>query len=100
MVFVGAVNGQIYRVNLFEKNTFGGYNTILKENCIVVEKEDLIYASHTRTISSLDISTNQQFLISASEDGSIKVWDILTRQVLHSFTHHKGEEKIFFFHIL
>jgi pre-rRNA-processing protein IPI3 len=91
LLFVGAINGRIYRVDLFQKETPRGYTTIAKESHMAHNNEEAVYIGHTHPISSLAISTHGDRLVSGSENGIVHVWDISSRQIVRSFIHHKGK---------
>ncbi|KAK9659917.1 Pre-rRNA-processing protein ipi3, partial [Basidiobolus ranarum] len=50
----------------------------------------LIFKGHTEPAQSLALSFDGTLLISGSEDGSAMVWDVTSRQMIRSFTQHKG----------
>jgi pre-rRNA-processing protein IPI3 len=93
LLFVGAINGSIYRVDFFQRDPPRGYIPIDRETHVTSKDDEAIYLGHKLSISSLAISMDASTLISGSEDGLIHVWDIQSRQILRSFTHHKGRQK-------
>jgi WD40 repeat protein len=49
-------------------------------------------------IQALDLTLDGSLLITASQDSTVKVWDVASRQLLRTFTQHKGNyEKILLF---
>lgn len=96
LLFVGAVNGAIYRVNFFRKDPPRGYVPIDRETHITSKDDEAIYIGHKLSIASLAIPMDACTLISGGEDGLIHVWDVRSRQILRSFTHHKGRQKTIF----
>ncbi len=47
------------------------------------------YLPHSSVVSYVAINQDNTLLVSASYDNTIKLWDINTRQLLHSFTGHE-----------
>jgi len=40
---------------------------------------------HEKIVRSLKISNDSKFIVSGSEDKSIKIWNVETMQLIHSF---------------
>ncbi|KAI9598981.1 quinon protein alcohol dehydrogenase-like superfamily [Syncephalis fuscata] len=49
-----------------------------------------IFNGHSGVITGLAISMDGTLLVSSSEDTTVKVWDMIGRQLLRTFTQHKG----------
>jgi len=76
-IFIGGIDGNIYHIHLY---------SLLKSD---TNTED-IFKGHSQSITSLSTSLDGSLLISGSLDGTVKIWDILSKQVLRSFNKHKG----------
>eukprot|EP01117_Protostelium_nocturnum_P010088 TRINITY_DN3599_c0_g1_i6.p1 TRINITY_DN3599_c0_g1~~TRINITY_DN3599_c0_g1_i6.p1 ORF type:complete len:243 (-),score=38.98 TRINITY_DN3599_c0_g1_i6:19-747(-) len=81
-LFAGGIDGKIYGVHLFA--SYSITDAALKES------PQTLYTGHTQPITSLGVSWDGMTLVSGSLDGSIKLWDTLSCQVLKTFTNHKG----------
>jgi WD40 repeat protein len=50
------------------------------------------FKGHTRPVTDLCVSPSGTTLVSASEDGTVRVWDVRSRQVTATVDSHKGEQ--------
>lgn len=55
--------------------------------------ELLFLGANSRAVTSLAFSMDGVSLVSGSEDGTARLWDTASRQVLRTFTHNKGNFK-------
>jgi WD40 repeat protein len=88
-VYCGSASGKIYIVDLsmnsytistlHTKNQLT--NNISTSNNSYIHNNTLI--GHDKSISSLAISSDNYTLVSASHDGSIKIWNTVSRQCIH-----------------
>jgi WD40 repeat protein len=46
---------------------------------------------HRDAVTSICISTDEQFILSGSTDNTVKLWEIATGKCLHTFAEHTGE---------
>lgn len=51
---------------------------------------DQIFSGHTKPITSVSVSLDGTRLLSASLDGTAKVWDTTSFQLIRNFTQHSG----------
>ncbi len=68
-------------------------NAILKHGIIVLESllEALTYQEHTDYVRSVAFSSDSQMLASGSSDRTVRLWDVATEQLLHTFLGHTGD---------
>lgn len=83
LLFTGSTDGTIF-VSQFE---IGLQDTA----AIVTEDQSSRLTGHRGSITALAFSMNGLWLISASEDCTARVWDIVTGQVIRTFDHRKGQ---------
>jgi len=58
-----------------------------------IEILDLLLIDHLESITSVVVTSDNRYIISGSEDKSIKIFDLGTKQLVHHFeTAHKGME--------
>lgn len=89
-LFVGCVDGVIRQVNISSPPR--GI-----ENHVPNEKNGGIYLkNHTGQVTSLAVSTDLHTLLSGSQDGTVNIWDIPSRQSIRTIT-HKGPVTSAFF---
>ncbi|XP_044003030.1 WD repeat-containing protein 18 [Aphidius gifuensis] len=82
-LFVGCVDGVIRQINLSSPPR--GI-----EHHVPNEKNGGVYfKSHTNQVTNLSVSVNNQTLLSGSQDGTVNIWDIPSRQSIRTIT-HKG----------
>ncbi|CAH1772552.1 unnamed protein product [Owenia fusiformis] len=81
-LFVGCSNGHIYQVSLFEKPVhFKRHNQS--------DGDYISFNRHSKEVSCLDISLDGSLLVSGSQDGNVKIWDISSKQCIRTIP-HKG----------
>jgi pre-rRNA-processing protein IPI3 len=83
VLFTGSTDGTIF-VSQFE---IGLQDT----TAVVTEDQSSRLTGHRGSITALAFSMNGLWLISASEDCTARVWDIVTGQVIRTFDHRKGK---------
>ena len=49
------------------------------------------FEGHTGTVSAVCVAADGATVLSASEDGSVRVWDAASRQQLRLFSKHSGK---------
>lgn len=57
--------------------------------------EQIIEQAHLSIISHLEFGGNEQFLVSASWDKTLKIWDLTTLDLLATYIFHNGEDENF-----
>lgn len=50
---------------------------------------------HSRAVTALAFSMDGVSLVSGSEDGTARLWDTVSRQVVRTYTHSKGKQICF-----
>ncbi|NEP62993.1 MAG: WD40 repeat domain-containing protein, partial [Symploca sp. SIO2G7] len=76
-------------VENFEQNCFIEYeNVLIVWNTTTGEISNL--TSHKGAVRAIAITSNGQMAISASDDTTLKVWDLSTHQELHTLTGHNS----------
>ncbi|KAJ3148769.1 Pre-rRNA-processing protein ipi3, partial [Irineochytrium annulatum] len=86
-VYAGAQDGNIYCARLYTESERTG--VVPLEPGATVDPDvgaSLTFIGHTGPITGLDTCLDPTLLISSSEDGTAKVWDIPTRQCLRTHT--------------
>jgi len=81
-LFVGGMDSRVFQMDLFSSRS------ISEET--LFESSQLFFQGHTQGITSLAVSFDGNILLSSSEDGTCKSWDIFSRQQIQSFNGHKG----------
>lgn len=82
-LFLGAVNGRIYHINL--------YNAIPEKDIHLTdkEKEESVFMGHSKQITSLSTSFDGMILLSGSYDNTARLWNIPSKQCIRTIS-HKG----------
>ncbi|XP_063900361.1 WD repeat-containing protein 18-like [Zophobas morio] len=99
LLFVGGTDGKIFQSilysDLFVTRTRSYESGLPTEDKI----EELVYHGHSQAVTCLSLSLDASLLVSASEDGTLIVWDVQCRQQLRTFNKHGGFffNTIFFF---
>jgi WD40 repeat protein len=60
------------------------------ESGTFVAPELVIQTGHTSAINSVKFSKSGEFLLTASNDGQIKLWDVRSGMILRTFVGHRG----------
>ena len=85
MLFLGGADGVVYQCDLHAmasaKASPGAGDG---------DVELQAFRGHARAVTDVRVSPAGALLVSASEDGTAKVWDVTSRQALQSFDTHKG----------
>ncbi|KAK9448453.1 WD40-repeat-containing domain protein [Limtongia smithiae] len=86
-MYIGSSDGSIYYVELYksQQEDFDlAYVGGLQRSIQISKDTPLKFAQHEGKVLCLDLSFDATELISGGADGSLIIWDIATRQVLHS----------------
>ncbi|XP_077496503.1 WD repeat-containing protein 18 [Amblyomma americanum] len=75
-IFAGASTGKIFEVALYKLNTGE-------------KPSDAMFVGHDLKVTCLSVSLDGQLLVSGSDDCTARVWDVASRQCIHTL-HHKG----------
>lgn len=75
--------------------TMDGKSAVSTENDYIVYWHNAVegpigrkpFYGHTRTVNSVDINNDMSTIISGSSDGTIKIWDVESGQLIHSINH-------------
>jgi hypothetical protein len=90
LLFVGGTDGKIFQSilysDLFVTRTRSYESGLPTEDKI----EELVYHGHSQAVTCLSLSLDASLLVSASEDGTLIVWDVQCRQQLRTFNKHGG----------
>lgn len=88
-IFAGGGSGDIFIAELYQHSSKIGYVPIQQTHAIE-KKSSSLFLGHRNAVTSLSVSFDGTILLSGSEDCKAIVWDIQCRQMLRSFTSHKG----------
>ena len=84
LVFLGASSGRIFMESL-------SASALLKMRGDGGEDgEKSVFLGHERAVTSLALTKNGKLLLSGSEDGSVRIWDVGTRQCLKVIQSARG----------
>ncbi|ELR23705.1 WD repeatcontaining protein [Acanthamoeba castellanii str. Neff] len=94
-LFAGSVDGRVYAVDLTMPLPASNSDAMFmaSEGGLLDMGEEKVFdtlSAHDRHISSLSVSLDGNLLLSASHDGTAKMWDLGSRQVIRTFTTNKG----------
>jgi pre-rRNA-processing protein IPI3 len=92
-LFAGSVDGRVYAVDLTMPLPNSDAMSVTSEGGLLDMGEEKVFdtlSAHDRHISSLSVSLDGSLLLSASHDGTAKMWDLGSRQVIRTFTTNKG----------
>lgn len=87
-LYAGGTSGKIYVMDLSQGST----KKTAKDpdgNKTNSDKSKFYFLGHTKRVTCLSVSASGQFLVSGSDDCTIKVWNTSTGQCLRTLT-HKG----------
>ncbi|KAJ3327731.1 Pre-rRNA-processing protein ipi3 [Blyttiomyces sp. JEL0837] len=90
-VYAGATDGSIYVTNMYKRAEESDDIVPMDEGeaaTVHVAENDFI--GHSGQITGLSISFDGRLLVSSSEDGTARVWDIPTRQTIRVHTLKEG----------
>lgn len=76
--------------------TGGIYDKFIKIWDLLLGKEILTFTAHTDDIESLQYSPNGRYLVSASLDSTIKIWNAYDYSLLNTFKTNKPELSVIF----
>ncbi|KAL6423039.1 hypothetical protein ACFW04_010490 [Cataglyphis niger] len=88
-LYVGCTTGDIFQCNLHEPPRE-------IEHHMTKDEEAAVFRAHKSHVTALSISVDCCTLLSGSTDGSVHIWDIVSRQVLRTIE-HKGPVTAAFF---
>lgn len=88
-LFVGCTTGDIFHCNLHEPPRG-------LEQHVEKDEETAVLRAHKSHVTALSISVDCCTLLSGSTDGTVHIWDIVSRQVLRTIE-HKGPVTAAFF---
>ncbi|KAF2885081.1 hypothetical protein ILUMI_21084 [Ignelater luminosus] len=80
-LFIGTNSGAIYQYNLQNPPRTMSVHADMEENC------KLKFEGHERRITCLDLNITNEILVSGSDDYSVIVWNISSRQQLNKIVH-------------
>ena len=85
-LFVGAMDGKIYPVELFSAKS------LTDKGLVQLHEQSLknYFEGHKQPITALGISMDSTLLVSGSADNSCRVWDVHSKQVLKVVNNHRG----------
>lgn len=75
LVFLGASNGDIYVLSLSSTTVLDGNKS--------VDGDKRVLLGHSRAVITMTLSNDMKTLMSGSEDGTIRIWDVDTMQCLN-----------------
>eukprot|EP00727_Mastigamoeba_balamuthi_P013020 m51a1_g8340 hypothetical protein (871) ;mRNA; r:9862-16768 len=84
-VVVGGGDGRVYRVDLSAIPP-----PAPGESADMAPELDQLYVGHTQAVTSVAVNADGTRIVSGSADGTVIVWDTVSRQPLVTFTQHKG----------
>eukprot|EP00299_Pterocystis_sp_00344_P012647 c6100_g1_i1.p1 GENE.c6100_g1_i1~~c6100_g1_i1.p1 ORF type:complete len:409 (+),score=81.32 c6100_g1_i1:30-1229(+) len=79
-LFAGAVDANIYQIELKSGS----------QHSLAEAPKDKKYVGHKKQVNSVRTSASGVHLVSGSEDGTIRLWDVLSRQTLREFDLQQG----------
>jgi pre-rRNA-processing protein IPI3 len=82
-LYAGAVDGRVFEVPLNASASMAQSTDGSSGACAVLE-------GHTRAVNSLACTADGERVISASDDGTCRVWDAASRQTTHVLRHPKA----------
>ncbi|KAK9453916.1 WD40-repeat-containing domain protein [Dipodascopsis uninucleata] len=90
-IYVGCESGRIIQINLFAIDNgsliyIGGLQKTIEIKADSVTS----FTQHNSKVLALDLSYDASVLVSGSEDTTVMVWDVSTRQVLRNIKQTKG----------
>ncbi|CAI2188389.1 2786_t:CDS:2, partial [Funneliformis geosporum] len=101
MFFGGGKNNLIYQVYLYRKRENSNYNTFGEEMSSVGgagsiqdissmdDEKGNLFKGQNSAITALALSYDASLLLAGSQDGTLMIWDIASRQMIKKFS-HKG----------
>ncbi|PKY38151.1 WD40 repeat-like protein [Rhizophagus irregularis] len=108
MFFGGGNDNLIYQIYLYTKQENRGYSmTNSREEVIAVggtasivdvceiasskdNRKGNLFKGHSSSVTSLALSYDATLLLSGSQDGTLIIWDIMSKQMIKNFSHYKG----------
>ncbi|KAG9287340.1 hypothetical protein G9A89_023711 [Geosiphon pyriformis] len=102
--FAAGGDNLIYQMNLYRRREESGYMASRHNYIEAVggagdiedigmqdrDNNRLVFSGHNARIITMTLTYDGTLLLSGSEDGNVLLWDIASRQILKTFTHHKG----------
>ncbi|RIA98137.1 WD40-repeat-containing domain protein [Glomus cerebriforme] len=108
MFFGGGNDNLIYQVYLYRKQENRGYSATnsneeiiavggtgsIEDVCEISSSKDNrkgnVFKGHSSSITTLALSYDATLLLSGSQDGTLMIWDITSKQMIKNFSHYKG----------
>ncbi|GBC04692.1 hypothetical protein RclHR1_05810004 [Rhizophagus clarus] len=112
MFFGGGNDNLIYQVYLYTKQEKRGYfmannneeviavggTASIVDACEIAptlnsskdNKKGNLFKGHSSSVTSLALSYDATLLLSGSQDGTLIIWDIMSKQMIKNFSHYKG----------
>ncbi len=88
------ITGDGYRVAFSPDGKYIASNTHEGNSASIWEtetgKEIRQFVGHTNLVEGVDFSPDGKLLVTASQDGTLRLWDVATGQELHKFVGHVG----------
>lgn len=81
-----------------KKWLFIGCLLVLRHWALAQPLETTVQRGHTRSINSLAFSPDGRLLVSASDDHTVKLWEVVTGRELRTFNGHKAQINKVLFH--
>ena len=69
----------------------GSYDETIRKWRAIDGKELVVLRGHTNAVRSLCLTPNERYIISASDDFSIRIWDLKTNQAVGDSLLHDDE---------
>ena len=95
-LYAGAVDGRVFEVPLNASAAIAEATAAAATGSTCVGRSDgrsgaaATLEGHTRSISALACTADGERVVSASDDGTCRVWDVASRQTTHVLRHPRG----------
>ncbi len=88
LICLGGQQGKLQAVKINTDNVFFSMDSILYRISLKGNRKLHSYALHKAAILDISLSANGLYLLTASKDKTIKLWDIKNEKVIHTFSGH------------
>ena len=100
IIYAGCIEGNIYSINtltMFDQLLSTNHSTTISSSSlssstlptITINSNHLAkFIGHTATITTLSLTPDNTSLLSGSDDGTIKIWDLHTYQCIYTYIEH------------